>query len=686
MNCNMPKMTALLFVALFVGAAASADAVRITSGDVDSLISALAENAGSGKTIELEVGSYLMPEVPSYTNSASSGSGLSSLRVSGVRLIGMGSRPEDVLLVGNGGNRVVYGENNGVLENLTVTNGYAKAFGSSSYANRGGGCFGYITLTNCVVTGCRADGPGGGCQLNVKIRNSRIENNISSNVGGGFHNCYAYDSLIVGNSSVGDGGGVYAGQELVNCMVLSNRTAKKGGGCYNVAYATNCLIANNKSNGNGGGAANNDDASIVGNNKYVDCRFFGNTSENGVGGGAARVTLKDCTVSNNVAKSHGGVSFVAAFDSKISFNRAFSGLGGGVGESVISNCTVYANVCSNRTDTAYGGGIESGSAYDCEIYGNYAMSCVDASGKTQVGSAGGAHGATLYDCYVHDNYADSYGGGIREVTAYRCVISNNFGGNDGRNSYNSNLIDCDVSGSDLQSGSAMNTVIRDIGVFELDNPYKPGLVATNYYVWKKHQNATNCLFRNNMPESATPTFFVGFKTADISTSLVNCTFVSNRYDRLGTYFQNAEKPIHFVNCVFYGNYRKDGTNCDISFYNAASSSRNEPGAIDFDACAYAAASVPQGLEKFVVGGGNLYQFGANGFGADPRFCGERRDASHPYSLRRSSPLIGIGQLFDWMDEATDIRGDGFARKRDGKVDIGCYQCWLDPKGTVFSLR
>ena len=39
-----------------------------------------------------------------------------------------------------------------------------------------------------------------------------------------------------------------------------------------------------------------------------------------------------------------------------------------------------------------------------------------------------------------------------------------------------------------------------------------------------------------------------------------------------------------------------------------------------------------------------------------------------------------------MMDATDIRGEGFPRLRDGTVDIGCYQCWLDPVGTVFIIR
>ena len=79
----------------------------------------------------------------------------------------------------------------------------------------------------------------------------------------------------------------------------------------------------------------------------------------------------------------------------------------------------------------------------------------------------------------------------------------------------------------------------------------------------------------------------------------------------------------------------------------------------------------------------------DGFGADPKFV-LAKDAVHPYSLRLSSPLIGRGRVCDWMTGAYDIRGeedDGkYLRVRDGKVDIGCYQCWLNPVGMTVVVR
>ena len=66
----------------------------------------------------------------------------------------------------------------------------------------------------------------------------------------------------------------------------------------------------------------------------------------------------------------------------------------------------------------------------------------------------------------------------------------------------------------------------------------------------------------------------------------------------------------------------------------------------------------------------------------PRFADE---GEFPYEPRYSSKLRGAGMLLDWMDgDSLDLSGR--ARLRDGKVDAGAYQCWMDPVGAVFIFR
>ena len=58
-----------------------------------------------------------------------------------------------------------------------------------------------------------------------------------------------------------------------------------------------------------------------------------------------------------------------------------------------------------------------------------------------------------------------------------------------------------------------------------------------------------------------------------------------------------------------------------------------------------------------------------------------------YEPKYTSPARGKGMVQEWMTNALDIRKDpAFPRLRDGKVDLGCYQCWLDPVGLWFSIR
>jgi hypothetical protein len=90
-----------------------------------------------------------------------------------------------------------------------------------------------------------------------------------------------------------------------------------------------------------------------------------------------------------------------------------------------------------------------------------------------------------------------------------------------------------------------------------------------------------------------------------------------------------------------------------------------------------------GLESYTDG--TVYKFGVNGFSSNPKFVGNA-DAENPFAIKRTSPLRNAGQVFDWMSGSTDIRGEGFMRLRDGKVDIGCYQCWLMPTGLKISVR
>ncbi|MDO5320109.1 MAG: hypothetical protein Q4G65_15900, partial [bacterium] len=73
--------------------------------------------------------------------------------------------------------------------------------------------------------------------------------------------------------------------------------------------------------------------------------------------------------------------------------------------------------------------------------------------------------------------------------------------------------------------------------------------------------------------------------------------------------------------------------------------------------------------------------GGNVFGVDPKFAADKAATLgvESYSLRWGSPARGKGDASLLIGIDRDLVGND--RLRDGKLDLGCYACWLDPTGT-----
>ena len=150
--------------------------------------------------------------------------------------------------------------------------------------------------------------------------------------------------------------------------------------------------------------------------------------------------------------------------------------------------------------------------------------------------------------------------------------------------------------------------------------------------------------------------------------MVNCTVVSNVYT---VFASDCTSPglLTVKNCFFYGN-KAGGGYVDID--STASSVVSS-----FDSCILSAAS-----EGYISGSNNLNYYGNVDF--NPGFIRIDLDQENPFAITSRSPAYKKdGVVEDWMATATDIRGDGFPRLRYGRVNIGCYQCWLKIPG--FSL-
>ena len=169
---------------------------------------------------------------------------------------------------------------------------------------------------------------------------------------------------------------------------------------------------------------------------------------------------------------------------------------------------------------------------------------------------------------------------------------------------------------------------------------------------------------------------------------MNCTVVSNTVRTVFTDFSTEKKTATVVNSLFFGNgFDNKGVWVDSDI---GGTSDCAPAYLSFSHCAYGTSQIST-FGPFIAD--VCYKFGESD-GADkvtvlgaatPAFC-LGHDAEHPYALKHRSAARGLGVKQDWMETATDIRGEGFARLRDGKVDLGCYQCWLDPVGSLLLVR
>ena len=133
------------------------------------------------------------------------------------------------------------------------------------------------------------------------------------------------------------------------------------------------------------------------------------------------------------------------------------------------------------------------------------------------------------------------------------------------------------------------------------------------------------------------------------------------------------------NSVFFGNKFYDGSSADFAGWD------------DFETAGVHVSNTAYGTRIGLYAQSTdwqieaVYRFGYDGFPESPRFMGHD-DQENPFALKRKSPLIGRGAYEGWMASATDVRGSGFPRSKDGSIDLGCYQCNITAPGFVATIR
>ena len=478
------------------------------------------------------------------------------------------------------------------------------------------------------------------------------------------------DNLTLTNGYTTSSGGGLSGYLKINNSIIIGCKAANGGAAEGSMSATNCKFINNTATVDGGALYRPSGA--------VDCDFIGNTAA-GSGGAVysydKQGSLRGCLITNNVAGGSGGGVF-------------YGGL--------VTNCII---VC-NKATTGDGGGLylASGkSTSDCPvrksvIAGNYAG-----------GDGGGAYHRDLYDCEVHDNYSLNHGGGLYTGVARHCIISNNITGVSSSgdsyleshgwqsdNTFRTGLEYCDISGSSPKSGYGLGCTVHDVmKKFTLvGNPHAGEVSKTCSIVWAGSGALTNCLVVNNGPGVATTGVSLTLFRGSIR-SIVNCTIVNNWVTKTFHYADSTSNPVVMENCILYSNkFAHYGNVIDLSEESWGTPTCKAGGVI-FKNTSYGAVNAPfadanGGMSpEGIAPGYNAYRYGYNGIGANPLFDSA---SAYPYSLAKRSTLRKKGVVEDWMANANDIRGAGYPRVFEEKVDLGCYQSQFVTLGMTLLLR
>lgn len=499
------------------------------------------------------------------------------------------------------------------------------------------------SLVDCVVSNNAATGGNGGAGLCMRARYCRFLNNRAKNDGGALQLETAWSNVVAN--------------------VFSGNVAGNQGGAivvpgYKIAFvpgAGGCMFSNNLAINGGGAVRVNTQVSY----SFENCQFVGNVTSNSNGGAIwangdlhaqdpVRVrTIKDCAFVGNAAygegkkSAYGGAIYsetanVPVADCGFTNNYAWAG-GGAVRYCACTNCTFVGNRAIN-------GG------YGAAICGNDQV----AKGVNPDYFAG------AYDCVFRDNLR-------RDNTGRDAGGHSEYGGEDG---YGARIVKCDTN-----KGGFWRCHVEDTVIHHVTNDNSNAVFYEQNFV-------TNCLIYGCDLSKANFGMFYRYLydpdnsgnkyRGSVEATVVNCTFADNKLHSTYGFVANGSKGDHqirFKNCIFSNNRKANGTLADISGYGAANG-------VVYANCLYGA---DDGTMPWVDGGANL-------MAADARFVGEKAEQldAPAYSLRTSSPARGKGDTSVFGEDAHDLAGN--PRLRDNKLDLGCYQCWLNPIGFMLLFR
>ena len=312
---------------------------------------------------------------------------------------------------------------------------------------------------------------------------------------------------------------------------------------------------------------------------------------------------------------------------------------------------------------------------DCRVYGN----AIFAGGANCQGA--GIYSTVATNSVIYENYCVGQSGGVamNGGSAYGCIFSNNqanvtWNGNQVRQPAG-DLVNCDFYCQSIECVASVlveNCRFWGYGGWRIPAGHNiasmeadlAGAESVTPYICSGKIHMRNCLIVSNTAN------YICKGDDKRAMTFENCTFADNYL--VGTFLNmnGGDSTANFaeaINCIFTRNYDTNRTTrCDFKLASGTN--------VRLSNCLIGTSRSGTPISETGTVTADEVKF-------------NDRSATDPYEIKRSSPARGAGVVLDWMASATDFRAsEDYPRLRDGTVDIGCYQCWLNPLGFVLSFH